>query len=111
MKRITLSLCTLLLCATISFAQSNDPHKTDTASQAPYENKDSRFYQNEMIRLKQDEIPEAVKQTLKNDVFKGWESGTMFKSPDGEIYLLEMGEGDRAKVYRFDSHGKAVRGN
>lgn len=110
MKRIIISL-SVTFFVTVAFAQSKDEHKTDTASQAPYENKDSRFYQNEMIQLKPDEIPDAVKQTLKKNAFKGWESGTLFKSPDGETYLLTMGEGDRAKIFRFDSQGKVIKGN
>lgn len=112
MTKLILLACAIT-CISYSAAvcQSQPKQERDSASQTPYENKDSRFYQNDMIKLKPSEIPEAIKQTLKNDEFKGWESGTMFKSPDGQVYLLQMGKGDKARVYRFDPNGKSVRGN
>lgn len=110
-KLITMACAITCISFCAAFGQSQPTQERDSASQTPYENKDSRFYQNDMIKLKPAEIPEAIKQTLKNDEFKGWESGTMFKSPDGQVYLLQMGKGEKAKVYRFDPHGKAVRGN
>jgi hypothetical protein len=64
-----------------------------------------------MVKVMAADVPEQIKETLKSGEYKGWEKGQMFRSNDGQVYLLAMGKGSGAKEYRFDPQGKAIRGN
>ena len=109
MKRLILSLLIAGACYT-AYAQGKAQQKGDTTSQAPYENKDDNAYrqQSEMVAVSADDLPEPLQTTLKQSRYRGWEHGTMMRTPDGSVYEFRLNKGKNVKVYRFDAQGKPI---
>lgn len=66
-------------------------------------------YTTDMIRVKAADVPAAVQQALKGTEYKGWENTNLFRSKSGDLYLIEMKDGDMTKTYRFDRRGKPIK--
>lgn len=109
MKRLILSIL-ITGAGYATYAQSKAQQKGDTTTQAPYENKDDNAYrqQTEMVAVSAEDLPEALQTTLKQSRYRGWEQGTMMRSPDGSVYEFRINRGKSVKVYRFDAQGKSV---
>ncbi|MBL0742948.1 hypothetical protein [Chryseolinea lacunae] len=66
-------------------------------------------YTKDMIRVKAADIPAAVQLALKGNEYNGWEDASLFKSKSGDVYRIEMKDGDMTKTYRFDRRGKRIK--
>ena len=81
--------------------QSDNARQRDAASQN--QNQD---YTKDMVKIQQADLPENVRTTLKGNQYKGWESGTIYRSKNGDGYLIETKDGNRTQVHRFDANGR-----
>ncbi|MEO8473734.1 MAG: hypothetical protein ABI477_16155 [Chryseolinea sp.] len=112
-KFIIPACCITLISLSTAFAQTNRVTEKDSVeSQIPYESKNNQLFQNDLVLVTNADIPEKLKQTLKKKEFKGWESGRVFRSSNGDRYTVEIETSEKkTKVYRFDEHGKLVKGD
>ena len=57
------------------------------------------------LKIKKEELPEAIRKTLEGDAFKGWAIANAFKMNNGE-YEVELKKGTNAQSVKFDKDGK-----
>jgi len=64
--------------------------------------------QSEMTRVKSSEIPASLRQTLQGAEYKGWENSTLYRSPNSDLYTIDISDANRTRSYRFDKNGKRL---
>lgn len=93
-KLLFLALSLLLLANTYSLAK----RMIKESSAAVYR-------QEEKVKIKKEELPEAVLKTLDGDAFKGWTVSNSYKLKDNE-YEVELKKGGNTQTVKFDKDGK-----
>jgi len=122
MKKTTLFLAGMLFVGvSVSFAQQDSTSSQSQRKPAEITNptqstpSDSRLKEanqyntKDMLKIQQSEMPDNLKATLQNAQYKGWENGTLYRTKGGDGYLIEMKDGNRTQVHRFDANGKPQR--
>lgn len=104
MKKLLLIVAGMLFMATVTFAQDTDSTRTQ---QSP-EQAQTQNYAKDMVKITSTDLPEAVKQTLAAPQYQGWESSTIYRSKNNDMYVIEMGSGAEAKSFRFGADGKPI---
>src|SRR5690349_12450288 len=61
--------------------------------------------QDDKVKIKKEELPEAAIKTLDGDVYKSWTIVNVFKLKNGE-YEVELKKGDISQSLKFDKEGK-----
>lgn len=109
-----------LLFASVSLAYAQSPvpepdtlkspvRQTDPTPQTTAPNVD---YTQNKVRITSADLPEAVRDVLASgNQYQGWETADAFKDKAGKVYIVEIRDGDRKRVYRFDKTGKPVTDN
>lgn len=56
------------------------------------------------------EVPASVRQTLRGPEYKGWDDQTtmLYRKKAGDRYTVEFHDGNKVKVYHFDSSGNRI---
>ena len=62
----------------------------------------------EKVKIKPEQLPEAVKTTLKGDDYKGWTAYTAYHDTVKNMYEVELRKGSETKSVKFDADGKKV---
>lgn len=62
----------------------------------------------EKVKIKPEQLPEAIKTTLKGDDYKGWTAYAAYHDTVTNIYEVELRKGSETKSLKFDSDGKQV---
>lgn len=86
-------------------SQSSQPSQTSPSDNARQRDADQN-YTKDMVKVQQSEIPENLRTTLGGSQYKGWENGTVYRSKNGDGYLVEIKDGNRTQVHRFDANGR-----
>jgi len=115
MKKITLFFASMLLVGlTAMYAQSQDTTSTQgskrkSSTEAPSQDRQadqSKNYTKDMTVIQSSDIPANLRTTLQGSTYKGWENGTIYRSKNNDGYAVEIKDGGKTKVYRFDANGK-----
>lgn len=64
--------------------------------------------QEKRVKIKAEDLPEAVKKTLEGDEYKGWMINAAFHHTDKDQYEVELKNGAETKTVKFDKDGKKV---
>jgi hypothetical protein len=107
MKKVLFIVAGMLFAATATFAQDSTRTQQPQTQQSP-EQTQTQNYSKDMIKIKSNDLPEAVKQTLAAPQYQGWESSTVYRSKNSDMYFIEMGTGAQAKTFRFGADGKPI---
>ena len=103
MKKNILMLAAVLCLGTVTLRAQEVP-KADTTIQ--------QNYRKDMTKIQASEIPASLKTTLQDAQYKGWEQGTVYKSKNGDMYVVELNDANnRMQTYRFDANGKPIKDN
>lgn len=97
MKKIIVVLMSLLLVAN-TYSLARRVMRNESAPRL--DQKD------EKVKIKKEELPEAARNILEGDAFKGWAVANAYKLKNGE-YEVELKKGDSAQTVKFDKDGKA----
>lgn len=62
----------------------------------------------EKVKIKPEELPEAVKTALAAPDYTGWQISAAYKMTDSDIYEVELKNGDEVTAVRFDKDGNRV---
>lgn len=116
MKKLMLTLAGLMLISILTVdAQSMDTipsRKKDTLRQEAnkYQHSQESYNLRDMTKINIVDVPAALHQTLQAPEYKGWdnETSTIYKSKTGNLYVVEIRDGNKTKVYHFDSDGKPI---
>jgi hypothetical protein len=64
--------------------------------------------QDEKVKIKSEELPEAVKKSLEAQEYKGWLINAAYQDKKAETYEVELKNGAETKIVKFDKEGKKV---
>lgn len=64
--------------------------------------------QDKKVKIKPEDLPDAVKTTLNSDDYKDWEISAAYKHEDTEIYEVELKSGAETKTLKFDKDGNQI---
>ena len=113
MKKINLILAgAFCLCALALQAQdgpqTHDGLQKDTLSTQPSQN-----YRpgQDLIKITSEDLPAAVRSALHGSEYKGWETATIYRNSGSDMYVVEIEEVDRIKIFKFDANGNPIKDN
>jgi len=104
MKKSILILAAALCLSGAAMAQATQPTDS-TGTQVTQTPDQNQNYKKDMLKVKSNEVPASLKTTLQGTEYKGWETGTIYRNQNSDMYLLEGKDG---KTYRFDAQGKKI---
>jgi hypothetical protein len=114
MKKVILTLtATLMFGAVCVKAQTSDsvqtanPIEQHPSMQAPGEGS-SQYSSGQRVRIPASQVPTALRQTLKDPQYNGWENSTVYFDKSSNQYSVEVMDGNNLKTYNFDQSGKAI---
>ena len=64
--------------------------------------------QDEKVKIKPEELPEAVKKALEMQDYRGWLVDAAYKDTAKETYEVHLKNGAETKIVKFDKEGKKV---
>jgi len=62
----------------------------------------------EKVKIKKEELPDAVKKSLAGNDYKGWEISEAYMWKEAGTYEIELKNGDEKKTVKLDKEGKVV---
>ena len=62
----------------------------------------------EKVKIKKEDLPEAVTTALAGNDYKGWEIGDCYMYKEAGTYEIELKNGDQKKTVKLDKEGKAI---
>ena len=62
----------------------------------------------EKIKIKVEELPDAVKNTLEGDAYKGWSAHAAYFNKTKDIYEVDVKKGTETKTLKFNKDGSTV---
>jgi hypothetical protein len=116
MKTIILSTLIFLFVGLAAVHAQSPTPDPDTTS-APVKQTDPEVdgmprdinYTGGMTKITTQDLPKAVKQTLgSSSGYQGWEKAKAYRDKAGNLYVIEMKEGDTTRLFRFDKNGKLI---
>lgn len=105
MKKIILVLIGSF-CLVAMNVNAQTPTQKDTTKQSQSQN-----YRQDMVKIQSADVPASLKTTLGDAKYKGWESGTIYRSKNSDGYVLEIKDAkndNKVMTHRFDAQGKPV---
>lgn len=105
MKKLLLSLFVVAGSFAIVNAQevSQDSTSASPAAVTPDQAADG-----EKVQIKAEELPEAVKQTLQDQEYKGWIINAAYQDRKDDKYEVEMKNGADTQVVKFSKEGERL---
>jgi hypothetical protein len=116
MKKILFAVIAAFIIG-LSAVQAQSPTPDPDTTSTPVKQTDPEVdvmprdinYAGGMIRIMTEELPKAVKQTLDaGSGYVGWQKAKAYRDKSSREFLIEMKEGDKTRVYRFDKAGKPI---
>jgi hypothetical protein len=96
MKKVIISALSLCMLVSVSsFASSSEDFLT----------KEKQQVQQDKVKIKKHELPEAARKTLDEPAYKGWSFEQAYKLPNGE-YEVELKKDGAMQTISFDQDGK-----
>lgn len=62
--------------------------------------------QDDKVKIKAEELPEAVKKSLEAQEYKGWLINAAYHVKSTDSYEVELKNGAETKTFKFDKEGK-----
>lgn len=85
------------------------PVQQDQTTPQDQTQQDQMNFKKDMVVIQSSEVPASLRSTLQGDQYKGWESGTIYRTQNSDMFIVEMRDGDKTRMYRFDQNGKAIK--
>ena len=97
-KSILIFAAVLFMSLTAAYAQEQD-----TTQASP-----STEYTKDMVKITSSELPQPVQESLKGSMYKGWETGEIYRNQTSDQFTIRYNDGTTPKVYHFDAQGKPI---
>jgi hypothetical protein len=98
MKKVMFALLAFLLSASVVSA----------ATVSVSDNSVTVNVVDEKVKIKPEELPDAVKMALNSPDYTGWQINAAYKYSETEIYEVELKNGTEVTTVKFDKDGKKV---
>ena len=93
----------IALLGSVAFVSANVITYSQTpAAQTP------AAQQDEKVKIKPEELPEAVKKALEMQDYRGWLVDAAYKDSKTENYEVHLKNGAETKIVKFNKDGKKV---
>ena len=79
-----------------------------SAGAITYNNQTPAAQQEEKVKIKPEELPEAVKKALEMQDYRGWLVDAAYKDTAKETYEVHLKNGAETKIVKFNKDGKKV---
>jgi hypothetical protein len=100
MKKLVFAMLALGASVVAVQAQETPPADPSSSAVAPA--------QDDKVKIKAEELPEAVKKTLEAQEYKGWLINTAYHVKSTDSYEVELKNGAETKTFKFDKDGKKL---
>lgn len=98
MKKLIVAVSMLVLGAgTVSTAVAKEASSATTILQA-----------DEKVKVKVEELPEAIKTTLASEPYSAWKAETALLNKTKDYYEIEVKKGTEKRTIKLSKDGKAV---
>lgn len=81
---------------------------TNNDATVPSVNDDRVDYNEDLIRLERNQIPNTMLDALQDPMYRGWEASDMYLDPKTNEYFLDINSDDQMRRYRFDRRGNPI---
>jgi len=98
MKKVTIIAALFVLAAGIA--------NTEVATAARRTNTSVNF--DEKVKIKKEELPDAVRTSLAGNDYKGWEISEAYQWKEAGTYEVTLKNGSETKTVKLDKDGKVV---
>lgn len=99
MKKVTILAALFVLAAGIANTEvANAARRTDGVV----------VNYDEKVKIKKEELPDAVRTALAGNDYKGWEISEAYMWKEAGTYEVELKNGDQKKTVKLDKDGKVV---
>ncbi len=115
-KKFLLFGCLLLLGSATVYAQQDTSgyqtapsSATPPAQATPPARIEDQYREPHRVIVPQDQLPSAMRQTLLEPQYKGWEYSSIYQDRTTGDYTLEIRDGNETpRTYRFDKTGRLM---
>jgi hypothetical protein len=98
MKKLIVAVAMLVVgSGVLPMVQAMDTNLVVSAQQA-----------DEKVKMKMEDLPEAVKTTLATEPYSGWKAETAYLNKTKDHYEIEVKKGIEKRTLKFLKDGKAV---
>lgn len=63
------------------------------------------------IKIQREEVPLFLQKILKDEKFRGWESGGVYRNDQLTLFKVEVRDGMNNRTFYFDQEGNVIRAN
>lgn len=112
-------LLILLVLPVVVFAQVDSSSQEPTpeeisqpvvpGEQAPPLQESQPGYEEANIKILGEEVPMFLQKILRDEKYRGWESGGVFRNEQGTMFRVEVRDGMNNHTYYFDKDGSMIR--
>jgi hypothetical protein len=102
MKKLMLTVASMLLISVMA-ATAQDTTKTSTSTESS-----QAVGKKDLVRVEKADVPDALKKTLEDPMYAGWENSTIWRNKSTDEYSVTIISGTTSKTYRFDKNGKPI---
>jgi hypothetical protein len=102
MKKLMFAFAAML--GSVAFVNAQEA--TDNAVKAPETVQTDQ--QDEKVKIKSEELPEAVKKALEMQDYRGWLIDAAYKYTATETFEVHLKNGAETKIVKFSKDGKIV---
>jgi hypothetical protein len=106
MKKVLLAMAIVAGSIVAASAQENAQDSTAASSEAV--SSESAMESEDKVSIKADELPEAVKQTLQDQEYKGWLINAAYHDKKEEQYEVELKNGAETQKVKFSQEGQRL---
>ena len=97
MKKVMLTLA--VVCAAGVFSANAETVTRRTSTSVVFDEK---------VKIKKEDLPDAVKSALAGNDYKGWEIAEAYMYKEAGTYEIELKNGDEKKTVKLDKDGKVI---
>jgi hypothetical protein len=98
MKKVTM-LALAIVCAASVFSANAATVTRRTSTSVVFDEK---------VKIKKEDLPDAVKSALAGNDYKGWEISECYMYKEAGTYEVELKNGDQKKTVKLDKDGKTI---
>jgi hypothetical protein len=61
------------------------------------------------IKMLREEVPPFLQKILREEKYRGWENGGVYRNDQGTMFRVEVMDGMKIQTYYFDNNGSLIR--
>lgn len=106
MKKVLFAMA--FVAASVVAASAQETAQDTTAASSAAVSSESASQGEDRVSIKTDELPEAVKQTLQDQEYKGWLINAAYHDKKEEQYEVELKNGAETQTVKFSQEGQRL---